>query len=167
MPLEINLLVLCSITGLLLVLGLHAFRTASLRSFWSELVVLVIYGVFLNVVFGFPSPSGVVAKGSEASRALYVALYVCVLMGMAFQFAFRYFSQPKELRSSWDWGLFIAPFFASPLIFFPLVAAFQSSGVDFNDSRAPRLMVLMVAFQNGFFWKEIFERKQKEEKRKR
>ena len=166
MPVELNLLILCAIGGLLFILGLHALRTANLRSFYLELAALIAYIIFLNITFGFPFPSRISAKGSEAGLAFYTALYVSVLMGMASQFAFRHFSQPRESRVPWDWGLFIAPLFAAPAIFGPLVAALQSSGVDFNDSR-PRLMVIVVAFQNGFFWKDAFEHKRKEEKRKR
>jgi hypothetical protein len=90
-----------------------------------------------------------------------------MLLGMLSQFLYRRFERPQRLRPTWDWGMFIAPVFASPIVFIPLLAAFQNANIDLKDLTAPRLMIFFVAYQNGFFWKEFFDRKQREEGRKK
>ena len=52
--------------------------------------------------------------------------------------------------------------FAAPIILIPLLAAFQGADIDLAKLTTPRIMMFCVAFQNGFFWKEFFDRKQKE-----
>lgn len=83
------------------------------------------------------------------------------------QYLYRHFERPKRYRHKWDWGCFIAPIFASPIVFIPLAAAFQSVDIDLTkpNLKLPQLMVFFVAFENGFFWKEHYDRKQKEEEK--
>ena len=59
--------------------------------------------------------------------------------------------------------MFIAPVFASPIVFIPLLTAFQNANVDLNRLTVPKLLIFFVAYQNGFFWKEFFDLKQREE----
>jgi cytochrome bd-type quinol oxidase subunit 2 len=92
-----------------------------------------------------------------------------MLLGMFAQYLYRHFERPKRYRNKWDWGCFIAPIFASPIIFTPLAAAFQSVDIDLTkpNSKLPQLMIFFVAFENGFFWKEHYDRKQKEEEKEK
>lgn len=126
---------------------------------------------FLNYWFAFPFRPAVVAKGGRNGSDLVLAgaLGICMLAGMFAQFLYRHFEREKRYRKQWDWGLFIAPIFASPIVFIPLAASFQNVDIDLTGERMtlPRLMIFLVAFENGFFWKEYFDRKRKEgEKRK-
>jgi hypothetical protein len=84
--------------------------------------------------------------------------------GMFAQYLYRYLERPVRYRQKWDWGCFIAPIFASPIVFIPLAAAFQNVDIDLTNPRLklPQLMIFLVAFENGFFWKEYFDRKRKQ-----
>jgi hypothetical protein len=88
-----------------------------------------------------------------------------MLLGMGAQFLYRHFEQPQRKRRKFDWGVFLAPVSASPIVFLPLLASFQNSEVDLSKLDVPRLMIFFVAFQNGFFWKEHFDQRQREAER--
>jgi hypothetical protein len=61
-----------------------------------------------------------------------------------------------------DWSGFAKPFFASPIVFLPLVSATQRSMTGMEIFEMGDLMLLLVAFQNGFFWKMVFDRQQQQ-----
>src|ERR1051325_7802245 len=148
---ELNILIALSVVGLLLVASVIAYRTGEWRmliavAVWSALVVSL-----LNRLFGFPRVH-TVALGRKEDLVLWVALYICMVMGMLAHFGYRYFERPKRTRRKWDWGAFFAPVFASPLVFIPLATSFSDAGIDLQDFTAAKLMVFLVAFQNGFFW---------------
>jgi ABC-type Co2+ transport system permease subunit len=146
--------------GLLLVSALWTRKTGEWRSLIALVLGLAAFALFLNRQFTFPV-TRVVAMGPQQDLALWVALYFCMLAGMFAQYAYRHFERPRRHRTKWDWGLFIAPAFASPIVFVPLAASFISAGLDFTKPTAAKFMIFFVAFQNGFFWKEFFDLKQK------
>jgi|WetSurMetagenome_2_1015567.scaffolds.fasta_scaffold495386_1 hypothetical protein len=162
---ELTGLLIISVVGLLLAVGLRAQRTREWGSFLLGAGALSVFGIFLYLLFGFPVPqTGVLAKGPGDDLTLAAALYVCMLCGMFSQYLYRLLERPRSTRPKWDWGLFLAPIFASPIVFIPLFAAFQGAGIDLKQLTTPRLMVFFVAFQNGFFWKEFFDRKRRQER---
>jgi cytochrome bd-type quinol oxidase subunit 2 len=163
MPLELTAVVGVSLAALVVLLALSARSTGRWRGFVLELAAIVAFVVFLNRLFDFPFSPPVAAKGPSDDFVLAGALFICMLFGMASQFLYRRFEQPQGGRPPWDWGMFIAPVLASPIVFIPLLAAFQNANIDLKDLTAPRLMIFFVAYQNGFFWKEFFDRKQSEE----
>jgi hypothetical protein len=122
----------------------------------------VAFSIFLNRWFGFPFASPLVTKAAD-DLLLAGAMAICMIAGMFAQYLYRHFESPVRYRHKWDWGCFIAPVFASPIVFIPLVAAFQNSDIDLTSDRLtlPRLMIFLVAFENGFFWKEYFDRRRK------
>ena len=61
-----------------------------------------------------------------------------------------------------DWSGFAKPFFASPIVFLPLVAANERAMTGLEVFEMGDLMLFLVAFQNGFFWKMVFERQQQQ-----
>jgi cytochrome bd-type quinol oxidase subunit 2 len=166
MPLELTAVVGISLAVLVVLLALSARDTGRWRGFALELAAIVVFAVFLNRLFDFPFSPPITAKGPD-DFVLAGALFICMLFGMVSQFLYRRLEKPQRLRPNWDWGLFIAPVFASPIVFIPLLAAFQNANIDLKDLTAPRLMIFFVAYQNGFFWKEFFDRKQREEGRKK
>jgi hypothetical protein len=50
------------------------------------------------------------------------------------------------------------------MVFIPLLAAVQGADLRLEELTAPRMMIFFVAFQNGFFWKNFFDQKQKTER---
>jgi hypothetical protein len=159
---ELTALVSVSIAGLLLASGLWARRTGEWRSFLVGTGALIMFAAFLNRVFGFPFPPAVVTKGSGGDLMLASALYLCMVLGMFAQYGYHRLERPAQRRVKWDWGPIIAPVLASPIVFIPLLAAFQGAGIDLKQLTAPRLMIFFVAFQNGFFWRDFFDRKMKQ-----
>jgi len=93
-----------------------------------------------------------------------IVLYICMLLGMFSNFLYARFTKEKENRGKFDFGTFIAPVFASPVVFLPLLAAFQETGADLQNFTNGKTMIFLVAFQNGFFWKEYFDNVQREKK---
>jgi hypothetical protein len=93
----------------------------------------------------------------KPGSGLLVEMFISLVLGMLAQFAYRRFSQPRGTRSPFDFGLFVAPVFTSPLVFGPILVAFQNASFDPNDRALASLSLLIIAFQNGFCWKEFFD----------
>jgi hypothetical protein len=99
---------------------LWARRTGAWRPLIAIMIGLAGLAEFLHVLCGFPNTT-VSAMGIE-DAVLWTALYACMLAGMFAQYAYRHFERPQRKRLKLDWGLFLAPAFASPLVFIPLGA---------------------------------------------
>ncbi len=157
MPIELERILSISFIALALIFAVWGYKTGQWRSTGLALSAIVILAFLLNRLFGYPFSPTVVAKSPRNDLILALALYICMLAGMMCQFLFRRFSLPRRRRGKWDLGLFLAPIFASPVVFIPLLAAFSNADIRLENLPGPRLMVFLVAFQNGFFWKEFFD----------
>ena len=80
-------------------------------------------------------------------------LYATMTAGMLSQYAF--FKAPRE---AFRFTSFVKPIFASPIVFIPLASSYQSALAESQSFGLPELMIALVAFQNGFFWKVIFDK---------
>src|SRR5258708_2153055 len=127
MPFWMTILVIFSLVTLLVLAGMRASNTKNLRLLIVETLPILGFGAFLHVLFGFPIPKSTVAKSPSSDLAVGVALFVWMALGMLAQFLYNHFAVPEEERKSFDWGLFVAPLFASPIIFIPLLAALQNA----------------------------------------
>lgn len=161
MSFETNILIGVSMAGLLFVSGLWARKTGEWRMLIALVIGLTAFGFFLNRLFGFPATT-VASMGTREDLALLAALYLCMLLGMFAQYAYRHFERPLRHRTRWDWGLFIAPVFASPIVFVPLATSCIGAGIELKTLTTVKFMIFFVAFQNGFFWKEFFDLKRRE-----
>ncbi len=83
-------------------------------------------------------------------------LYLAMTLGMVAQYF--YFSTRRKFR----WRPFIKPFLASPIVFIPLVSAYQNALTSLDAFELGDLMLLLVAFQNGFFWKVVFDKREEQ-----
>lgn len=110
-------------------------------------------------VFAFALRDTVESKGTVDETAPVVFCYLAMLLGM---FAEYGYSQAEHGHTKLTFALmdFLMPIFASPIVFIPLltITADMSDGGAFTRSK---LMVYLVAFQNGFFWKSFFEQRRK------
>lgn len=135
---------------------------------WSTLVLnllgLVLYILLLRALFGFPNFESPQSKGPQDNHFLAIALamYVCMLVGMAAEYLYHYFETSSSQPRKFELGTFVKPFLVSPLVFMPLAASLQGANQDFSNFDAPRLMVFLVAFENGFLWRGYFSRKMAE-----
>ena len=110
-------------------------------------------------VFAFALRDTVESKGTIDDTTPVVFCYLAMLVGM---FAENGYSQAARGHTRLTFVLmdFLMPVFASPIVFIPLltITADMAQGGAFTRSK---LMVYLVAFQNGFFWKSFFEQRRK------
>lgn len=163
---HLNVVVSVAMLILLALELMRARRLGEWNDFWLELLGMAAFAVFLYFLVGFPLPADqATGKGSpEDDITLVVLLACCMVLGMLAQSFYRHFSLPLKIRKGrkFDWGLFLAPVCASPIVFIPLMITLQNANIDLKQLTIPRLMIFFVAFQNGFFWKEHFDRKRRE-----
>lgn len=121
------------------------------------------------LVFSFDLLSfGLVGRGRDTDDvlleiALSVLMFLAMLLGMGAAYLYARLSAPQAERPPFDLGLFLAPIFTSPLVFIPLVASYGDIWTDIvanpDTTVGAKLMIFLVAFENGFFWKVIFDRR--------
>jgi len=158
MPYWMTIIAGVSLAVLFLLALVRALRTKRFLRFFVEGLCITAFALLLRVVFGFPTPRVTVAKSASSDLAVGIALFLFMVFGMLAQFLFDHFSASQRERKGFDWGLFLAPLFASPVVFIPLLAAFQNADIDVTHLTTARFMVFLVAFQNGFFWREVFDK---------
>jgi hypothetical protein len=136
------------------------------RSIARTLVLLaVLSAVGAGYYTLFQSGSQIRPKADQPNQAAFIAvLYICMMLGMGSNYVYGRFSTAKAARPPFDAGNFIAPILVSPIIFIPLLGAFQDAYVDIANLTVPKLMIFLVTFENGFFWKEIFDNRRREQK---
>ena len=151
----LNWITAVSLLALAGVLFYRDYKASSWKGFILHAVILLASIAFLWRFYGFLTPEPM-AKGDNNEVYFIIVLYLFMVVGMLASYAFQHFSKEKAERKEWDFGLFLAPVFVSPVIFIPLLTAFEQA-----DSNSPRMMMFLVAFQNGFLWKEYFDHKRK------
>jgi hypothetical protein len=166
MPSHLNTLVLIAMFAVVLFAVARGLRTGQWPGVILDLSMLFVFGFFLNRLFGFPYPAdgNTIPKDGQEDLTLLAVLAACMILGMLAQVFYQHFSLPRaqRVRRKIDWGLFLAPVFASPIVFIPLMVALQDAKIDFTAMTIPRMMIFLVAFQNGFFWKGHFDRQRKD-----
>ena len=126
----LSILTNISVGGLLVISIYRYSKYRKMRSFVFQLF-LICFGFVILYKFFYISDN-VVAKGDEIEISFLIVLYIFMLMGMFANFAYSRFSKIKIKRKEFDFGTFIAPVFASPIIFIPLMAAFQNANIDIH-----------------------------------
>ena len=71
------------------------------------------------------------------------------------------YAQAERGRKKFKFELvtFMMPVFASPIVFIPLLTLTTDEAMAGGAFTRVKLMVYLVAFQNGFFWKSFFEQR--------
>lgn len=158
-----TVVMLASICGLAAIAILTYVRTKSWRGPGTALVVLCAITWALHRAFGFPKwPPSTVGRGEARSELpMIIALFLCMIAGMLAQWLQKWLETPKAARAEFDIGTFVAPIFGSPIVFIPLLASLQNANLDLSSLDVPRFMVLLVAFENGFFWKDYFDNRRR------
>jgi hypothetical protein len=98
-------------------------------------------------------PEEVEAKGAVGETLAVVFCYAAMVLGMVAQYGYQ---QAERHEFTFDPAAFFMPIFASPIVFIPLLTVITDVSISGALSK-PKLMVYLVAFQNGFFWKGFFE----------
>ncbi len=148
LPITRILLVVIGCYGLIIIVDL--LITRALKRCLIEGILLAAVIVLLNVTTGFPTP-----KQAFGDLQLILAIgimLVCTVLGMAARYVFHQ-------RKTFSWASFLRPLVIAPLILLPLIGTMQG----IQDFKPIQLISFgMLSFQNGFFWKEVFEKVRKE-----
>ena len=117
----------------------------AIRRFIIQAVILLGVIVFLRVTTGFPATR--VAFGGVSPVIAIGIMFVCTLIGIAAHYIYY-------MKGKFIWRTFLKPLVISPIVLLPLIGSVQGS-----PSLEPVQMISfgVLAFQNGFFWKEVFE----------
>ena len=121
----------------------------------TALVGLVSTGVW------YSTPAPFETRGDDTQQiAAVVICYIAMLLGMMAEYVYAQAEKGQE-RLTFAPMTFLMPILASPILFIPLltIAAEVNSPGILSQSK---LMVYLVAFQNGFFWKSFFEQRRRE-----
>ena len=113
----------------------------------------------LGIVYAL-APSAVQTRGGIDEAASIVFCYVSMVLGMIAQYGYAQAERGNK-KLELDWMTFLMPIFASPIVFIPLLTLTSEVAMGGAFTRA-KLMVYLVAFQNGFFWKSFFEQRRGE-----
>ena len=113
----------------------------------------------LGIVYAL-APSAVQTRGGIDEAASIAFCYVSMVLGMIAQYGYAQAERGNK-KLELDWMTFLMPIFASPIVFIPLLTLTSEIAMGGAFTRA-KLMVYLVAFQNGFFWKSFFEQRRGE-----
>lgn len=141
--------------------GLSAYWAFRRHEFGLFLWTILVLGALLGLLVGgrivsLPWAGELQARGrDDAQWALVAALYVAMVLGMLAHYVYGRLQRLRGRRRKFDVGALLAPVFVSPIVFLPLASILQSA--EPVQASASRLMLFLVAFENGFFWREFFE----------
>lgn len=103
----------------------------------------------------FPATGG--TRGASETGTLAVS-YLSMVLGMIAQYLYAK-AERGDTTFAIEWMPLLLPIFASPIVFIPLVSiAGEVSSTPYLLAQ-PKVMVYLVAFQNGFFWKHFLDQR--------
>ena len=102
-------------------------------------------------------PAPVATRGGDDVASV-VLCYFCMLLGMMAEYGYSK-AERGELKFKFELMPFLMPIFASPIVFIPLLSLMTEDAMSGGAFTRAKLMVYLVAFQNGFFWKSFFEQR--------
>ena len=137
------LIIFLGLFALFMILELIISRT--IKKFFIQTLILLAVIAFLKVTAGFPAAR--VAFGGVSPVVAIGIMFVCILFGIAAHYMYY-------MRRKFAWRTFLKPLVISPIVLLPLIGS-----VAGTPGLEPVQMVsfAVLAFQNGFFWKEVFE----------
>jgi hypothetical protein len=142
------LILTISLALLVLDLAYRVFKRGS-RLLPTALVVLAAGWVVYAL-----APKAVQTRGAADEI---VVCYASMVFGMMAEYGYAQAERGNK-KIEFDLMSFLMPIFASPIVFIPLLTLTSEVALGGAFTR-PKLMVYLVAFQNGFFWKSFFEQR--------
>ena len=150
-------LILTVSLALLVIHLIYRVFTKSAAVVPSALVVLVACWVVYAV-----APRSMQTRGPGDEIVSIVFCYASMVLGMMAEYGYAQAERGNK-RIEFDFMSFMMPIFASPIVFIPLLTLTSEVAIGGAFTR-PKMMVYLVAFQNGFFWKSFFEQRCAESK---
>jgi hypothetical protein len=149
MPLVLSVAQTASVVGLTIcVWWLNVIRTRP-RRIVPAVALTLLTVLVLRYAFAQPLES----KGPVNETLAVVFCYASMLLGMMAQYAYR---QAERQEFTFNPAEFLMPIFASPIVFIPLLTVIGDVNVT-GAFATSKLMVYLVAFENGFFWRGFFD----------
>jgi hypothetical protein len=108
------------------------------------------------------APRAVQTRGASDEMVAIVICYLSMVLGMMAEYGYTQAERGNK-KLEFELMSFLMPIFASPIVFIPLLTLTSEVAMGGAFTR-PKLMVYLVAFQNGFFWKSFFEQRRAEAK---
>jgi hypothetical protein len=157
---SLSMVLLLSLVGLVAGVAYIDIRRRGARRLLSSVLIV---GVAMAVSY-MVMPDSLESKGALDEVVAVSFCYAAMLMGMFAEYGYCQ-AERGEQRFTFRTLDFLMPVFASPIVFIPLltIATDVSAGGAFTRQK---LMVYLVAFQNGFFWKSFFEQRRQAEAKK-
>ena len=129
--------------GLFVIIEFIVFR--AVRQFIIQITALVGVIILLRVTTNFPTNR--IAFGGVSPVASIGIMFICTLLGIAGHHIFY-------MKGKFSWSPFLKPLVISPIVLLPLIGSIQAA----PEIGAIQLISFgFLAFQNGFFWREVFE----------
>jgi hypothetical protein len=136
-------------------IGIAALESAGRRPLRLALSAALVAGA--AAVYSSALSRDTESKGAVQETVAVAFCYLSMLVGMVAQYCYRQAEAgAKKLR--FKPMEFMMPIFASPIVFIPLLTISSDISMGGAFTKA-KLMVYLVAFQNGFFWKSFFEQR--------
>lgn len=152
MSVTLTTIVTVSLIGLIGGVAYFELRRWQTRGFLASAVLVAI----ALAVFRFAMPDSLETKGGAADETIAVVFcYLAMLLGMVAEYFYEQGEHGRR-RFRFEPIKFLMPVFASPIVFIPLLTITSEMSIGGAFTKA-KLMVYLVAFQNGFFWKSFFE----------
>jgi hypothetical protein len=133
------------------------YKRKELR-FLIHLILMVVSGFIMHYYFGYFNTTQ--EKGSLiiAEHWTLLGLYLFTITGIVGHHIFIQIRgiEEQKRRSKIKWMPLIKPLIISPIIFLTVMNQLTQMGAEGEGLKA-NIMQYIFAFQNGFFWKTIFE----------
>jgi len=155
---ELAIVLLVSVVGLTLVIGYRDVIRARPRRVTPTAIAAALSVAIYSANFAFQEYQ-IETKGAIQEVVAMALCYVSMLLGMSAQYFYKQ-AERGDKTLSFEPLEFLMPIFASPIVFIPLLTITSDLALTGAFTKG-KLMVYLVAFQNGFFWKSFFEQRQK------
>ena len=120
-----------------------------------EFGALTFYVFALHRWTGFPHAQ--TPFSPSVGLGFLLALQVAVILGILCSQGYH-----LEPSKAWAWFDLVRPVMIAPLLLLPLLASLDSCG---ERSNLQNVSFLLLAFQNGFFWRSLFQKIRTREER--
>ena len=124
-----------------------------------RLALAIVLGIVLAfVILVVPRPAEGTVRGPIEEVGSVVFCYCCMILGMMAEYGYAQAERGRR-RFKFEPMTFLMPIFASPIVFIPLLTLTIDPSLPASALSTKKLMVYLVAFQNGFFWRSFFEQR--------
>jgi len=153
---DLATILMASVVGLTLGVGYQQIVRGQPRRY--ALTALLIVLSWAIYAFAFPDVE-IETKGAAQEWLAVAVCYLSMVLGMLAQYFYKQ-AESGHKKPTIDTMELLMPILASPIVFIPLLTITSDMTFSGPFTKA-KLMVYLVAFQNGFFWKTFFEQRQK------